>query len=95
VTASDNQPITDDVTLSDVEALVYEAIATLEFFGHQVGLSDISGATNLDEETVLRAVRELDERDLLRAEKHGGEAVYVPAHRGWSAAPEQAANPKR
>jgi hypothetical protein len=95
MTRSDEQPMVDDVTLSAIEAHVYEAIATLEFLGYPVTISDIVTATNLDEDTALKMLPALIERRLLRAEKRDGEPVYVPAHRGWSAAPERAANPKR
>jgi hypothetical protein len=37
----------------------------------------------------------LIERGALRVERRGGASVYVPSHRGWSAAPEQAYNPNR
>lgn len=93
--ANDNRPITDTVTLSDIDAQVYEAIATLEFIGYQVKAKDIVTASDLDEETVLQALRALTRRGVLITKKRGSEDVYAPAHRGWSAAPEQAANPNR
>lgn len=93
--ANGDQPITDRVTLSDVDAQVYEAIATLEFIGYQVKTKDIVTASDLDETTVRQALRALTQRGVLVTKKRGSEDVYAPAHRGWSAAPEQAANPKR
>ena len=93
--AKDGRPITDTVTLSDVDAQVYEAIATLEFIGYQVKAKDIVTASDLDEETVRQALRALTRRGVLITKKRGSEDVYAPAHRGWSAAPEQAANPSR
>ena len=93
--ADDEQPITDRVTLGEVDAQVYEAIATLEFIGYQVKAKDIVTASDLDEDSVLRALRALTQRGVLVTKKRGAEDVYAPAHRGWSAAPEQAANPNR
>lgn len=93
--ANDDQPMADRVTLSDVDAQVYEAIATLEFIGYQVKASDIATASDLDEPTVLRTLQALTKRGVLVSKKRGSEDVYAPAHRGWSAAPEQAANPNR
>lgn len=93
--ANDEQPITDRVTLSDVDAQVYEAIATLEFIGYQVKARDIVTASDLDQDTVLAALHALTQRGVLVTTKRGSEDVYAPAHRGWSAAPEKAANPNR
>lgn len=93
--ANDDQPITDQVTLGDVDAQVYEAIATLEFIGYQVKAEDIVTASDLDEDTVHRALSALTKRGVLVTKKRGSEHVYAPAHRGWSAAPERAANPNR
>jgi hypothetical protein len=95
VAANDDQPMMDRVTLSDVDAQVYEAIATLEFIGYQVKAKDIATASDLDETTVLQALRAMTQRGVLVAKKRGAEDVYAPAHRGWSVAPEQAANPNR
>ena len=93
--ANNDQPMIDRVTLSDVDAQVYEAIATLEFIGYQVKAKDIAAASDLDEDTVLQALGAMTKRGVLVTEKRGSEDVYAPAHRGWSAAPEQAANPNR
>ena len=93
--ANDDQPMTDRVTLSDVDAQVYEAIATLEFIGYQVKAKDIVTASDLDEDTVLQALRAMTQRGVLVTRKRGSDNVYAPAHRGWSAAPEQAVNPNR
>lgn len=90
-----DQPIRDVVTLGDVDAQVYEAIATLEFIGYQVKAKDIVTSSNLDEGTVRQTLRALTQRGVLVTTKRGSEHVYAPAHRGWSAAPEQAANPHR
>jgi DNA-binding GntR family transcriptional regulator len=93
--AKDEQPLPDQVMLSAVEAEVYEAIATLEFIGHQVTAETLITASDLDEDSVLAALRSLAERGVVRSERRGGALVYIPSHRGWSAAPEQATNPSR
>lgn len=93
--ANDDRPITDQTTLSDVDAQVYEAIATLEFIGYQVKAKDIVTASDLDEGIVRKTLRALTQRGVLVSRKRGSEDVYAPAHRGWSAAPEQATNPNR
>jgi predicted transcriptional regulator len=93
--AKDERPLPDQVMLSAVEAEVYEAIATLEFIGRQVTAETLITASDLDEDTVLAALRTLAERGVLRSERHGSALVYIPSHRGWSAAPDQAANPSR
>jgi DNA-binding GntR family transcriptional regulator len=90
-----DQPIPDQLMLSAVEAQVYEAIATLEFIGHQVTAEILIAESNLDEDKVLAALRALAERGVLRSERRGGALIYMPSHRGWSAAPDQAANPSR
>jgi predicted transcriptional regulator len=95
VATNDDLPITDQVTLSDVDAQVYETIATLEFMGYQVKAKDIVAASDLDEDTVRRALGALTQRGVLVTRERGSEHAYAPAHRGWSAAPEQAANPHR
>jgi hypothetical protein len=84
--------MTGRVTLGDVDAQVYEAIATLEFIGYQVKARDIAAASALDEDTVVQALRAMTKRGVLVTRKRGPDDVYAPAHRGWSAAPEQAAN---
>jgi DNA-binding MarR family transcriptional regulator len=95
VAANYVQRMTDRVTLSDVDAQVYEAIATLEFIGYQVKARDIATASALDEDTVVKALRAMTKRGVLVTRKRGSDDVYAPAHRGWSAAPEQAANLNR
>lgn len=93
--AAKDQPATDQVTLGEVDAQVYEAIATLEFIGYQVRAKDIVTASDLDEESVRRALSALTQRGVLVCRKRGSQVVYAPAHRGWSAAPEQGPNPRR
>jgi predicted transcriptional regulator len=89
------QPFVDQTSLSEVEAQVYEAIATLEFIGYQVKTADIATSAGLDERTVGQALQSLTRRGVLVAKGRGADPGYEPAYRGWSAAPDQAVNPKR
>jgi hypothetical protein len=95
VAAHGDLPMADQVTLNGVEAQVYEAIATLEFIGYQVKVTDIAAASHLDDETVLEVLGALTRRGVLLTRNAGAESVYAPAHRGWSAAPGRPANPHR
>ena len=93
--AKDDRPIADQITLGGLDAQVYEAIATLEFIGHEVTARHIASASNLDEDAVLTTLLALTGRGMLRTEKRGAALIYVPTHRGWSAAPDKAVNPSR
>jgi len=95
LTADNEQPFIDQISLSTVDARVYEAIATLEFIGYQVKTADIATSAGLDERTVRQALSSLTGRGLLVTKGAGADPSYEPAYRGWSAAPEQGANPKR
>lgn len=89
------QPFTDQVSLIDKEADVYEAIATLEYLGRPVKASDIVSATRLDEAIVRQALASLTERGILVETPEAEERDYEPAYRGWSAVPEQSAGARR
>jgi hypothetical protein len=97
LTADHDQPFLeqDQITLTDLDARVYEAIATLEFIGHPVKTADIATSAGLDERTTRRALKSLTRRGVLTPRGRGADPSYEPSYRGWSAAPEQAANPKR
>ncbi len=97
MTADRDQPFLDQdqITLTDLDARVYEAIATLEFIGYPVKTADIATSSGLDERTTRRALTSLTQRGVLVAKGRGADPSYEPSYRGWSAAPEQAANPKR
>ena len=87
--ASD-QPFTDRETIVGDEANVYEAIATLEFLGRAVTLTDLSGATGMTQERVEAALSGLTERGVVIAASEKSESDFEPANRGWSTAPDQA-----
>jgi hypothetical protein len=88
-------PGNDQITLTDTDARVYEAIATLEFMGRRVCADDIAVTTGLDDAVLLTALAALTERGVLVRTGPGADAEYAPAYRGWSAAPDQAVNRQR
>lgn len=81
---ADMQSITDD------SAGIYEAIATLEHGGRRASRSAVVAATGLADDVVEHRLDELVSARLLVEADDGDDPVYVPARRGWSAAPEQA-----
>lgn len=92
--AHDDRRVADQVTLSGDDATIYEAIATLEFIGHRTTVKDIATAVNLEAGNVMAALTSLTGRGVLIKTEGDGEAVYEPAWRGWSTAPEKAAGPQ-
>jgi hypothetical protein len=91
--ADEADPVLRDVqSLSDTTVLIYEAIATLEFSGQRTSARNIAAATTISRPSLEEELAEMTRRGLLRLadEKADDGPVYVPAQRGWSAAPEQA-----
>jgi DNA-binding IclR family transcriptional regulator len=77
----------DAQELTDVEAGVYEAIATLEYSGRPVTVAEIVSVTGLGRQTVRVIVDALAEQGVLApADALGG--VFRLARRDWSATPE-------
>jgi hypothetical protein len=91
----DEEAFADHISLIGDEPNVYEAIATLEFLGKPVTAPGIVSATGLDTAVVRQALRSMAEREVLVETEEHGEPVFEPAHRGWSAAPEQSTGPQR
>ena len=89
------QPFADHVSLTGDEADIYEAIATLEFIGRPPTPAEISTATGLDRDCVRETLATLTERGILIMADDDTDAIYEPAHRGWSTVPDQAAGPLR
>jgi DNA-binding IclR family transcriptional regulator len=77
----------DAQELTDVEAGVYEAIATLEFSGRPVTVTEVASVTGLDVQTADRIVRALAEQGVLAASGPDN-GVFRLARRDWSATPE-------
>ena len=90
-----DQPFADRETMVGDEANVYEAIATLEYLGRPVTLTDLTGATGFPADRVEAALAGLTERglDVQASEKSASD--FEPANRGWSAVPDQANGPMR
>jgi hypothetical protein len=82
----------DVQSLSDTTVMIYEAIATLEFSGQRASARNIAAATSLSGPSLDEELAEMTRRGLLRVadEKADDGPVFIPAQRGWSAAPEQA-----
>lgn len=77
----------DAQELTDVEAGVYEAIATLEYSGRPVTVAEVVSVTGLDRQTAAPIVHALAEQGVLTpADPAGG--TFRLARRDWSAAPE-------
>jgi DNA-binding GntR family transcriptional regulator len=89
------QPFADRETIVGDETNVYEAIATLEFLGRPVTLTDLTGATGLTRERVQDALNGLTARGIVTAASEQSESDFEPANRGWSTAPDQANGPTR
>ena len=82
-------PFVDAQTLTDLDAYVYEAVATLEQSGRPPTWAEIVAATDLDDETTSEALEELTGRGVLvRAPSADGEG-YELARRAWSNAPDR------
>ena len=87
--ASDSgRPFVDAQTLSDLDAYVYEAVATLEYSGGPVTCAEIAAAADLDDKTASDVLDELAEHGVLIRTPSGSGDSYELARRDWSAAPD-------
>lgn len=77
----------DAQELTDVEAGVYEAIATLEYSARPVTVAEIVSVTGLGRQTVRVIVDALAEQGVLAPVDAVGGAFRL-TRRDWSAAPE-------
>jgi hypothetical protein len=77
----------DAQELTDVEAGVYEAIATLEYSGRPVTVAEIVSVTGLGSQTVRVIVDALAGQGVL-APVDAVAGAFRLARRDWSAAPE-------
>lgn len=90
--AGEVDPVRRDVqSLPDTALAIYEAIATLEFCGQRASIGNIASASSLAQLTLEQELSEMTRRGLIRITDENADdgPVYVPAQRGWSAAPEQ------
>jgi hypothetical protein len=85
-----DQPFVDAQTLTDLDAYVYEAVATLEQSGRPPTWAEIVAATDLDDKTTSEVLDQLTEQGVLvRARSADGEG-YGLARRDWSNASDPA-----
>jgi hypothetical protein len=81
-------PFADAQALSDADAYVYEAVATLEQSGRPPTRAEIVAVTDLDDDTTSEILDELIAHGVLvRAPSADGEG-YELARRDWSNAPD-------
>jgi len=83
-----DRPFVDAQALSDADAYVYEAIATLEYSGRPVTRAEVIAETDLDDETTSEILDELTERGVLVRMQAGDREAYELGRRDWSAAPD-------
>jgi len=83
-------PYLDAQVLTDIEASVYEAIATLEYAGRPVTAARVAEVTGLDSATAGAIVGALAQHGVLvPADGKGGKRGELSlARRDWSAAPD-------
>jgi hypothetical protein len=86
MTSHSDRPYIDAQTLSDDEAYVYEAIATLEYAGRPVTRAEVTASTHLDEPAVGDILEEFAEVGMLVRAPDG--QAFELARRDWSAAPD-------
>jgi predicted transcriptional regulator len=91
MTADSGRAHLDTQSLTDVDTYVYETIATLEYTGRPLTRGQIAAVTDIDDAALDEALGNLVRHGLVNRtdDGPGGEPGFVPAHRGWSAAPKQ------
>ena len=91
MTAHGDQPYVDSQGLGELDMYLYETIATLEYTGRPLTRGQIAAVTDIDDAALDEALGNLVRHGLVNRtdDGPGGEPGFVPAHRGWSAAPEQ------
>jgi len=80
-------PYVDMQIVNDEMALLYEAVATLEYHGRAPSRSAIAAATKLPEADLDQDLASLTEVGMLQVNEDEEEPVYVPSRRGWSVEP--------
>jgi hypothetical protein len=95
MTANGDQPYVDPQGLADLDMHVYEAVATLEFLGRVPTKAVIGAAAGVGNGQLDELLESLTERHLLERAPGSGEPAFVPAQRGWSAAPDEPQGPQR
>lgn len=90
---SSDRPYAEPMSMNEVEAYLYEAIATMEYIGHPVTRTEIVAVADLDDTTIDRTLRDMTDKGLLVQGDYGGEPAFEQARRDWSVAPDQASGP--
>lgn len=88
MTSDSDRPFVDAQTLTDTEAHVYEAIATLEYANRPVTEAEIAAVASVDHETIHEIVRAFAECGMLVQAEGPDGPVFELARRDWSAAPD-------
>jgi DNA-binding IclR family transcriptional regulator len=85
-----DRPLVDAQTLTDLDAYIYEAVATLEQSGRPPTWAEIVAATDLDDETTSKILDGLIQHGVLvRAPSADGEGYELARH-DWSNASDPA-----
>jgi hypothetical protein len=79
--ARSDRPYAEPMSMNEVEAYLYEAIATLEYIGHPVTRTEIAAVADLDDATIGPILRDMTDRGFLVQGDYGGEPAYEPARR--------------
>ena len=81
-------PYVDTQLFSELDAGVYEAVATLEYMGSAVTADQIREATGLDAPAVGEILDALTEHGVLTRRRTDAGDAFELARRDWSATPE-------
>jgi len=73
---SRDRPYAEPMSMNEVEAYLYETIATLEHIGHPVTRTEIAAIADLDDTTIDRTLRDMTDHGLLVRGDHDGEPAY-------------------
>lgn len=79
--ARSDRPYAEPMSMNEVEAYLYEAIATLQYIGHPVTRTEIAAVADLDDATIGPILRDMTDRGFLVQGDYGGEPAYEPARR--------------
>ena len=88
MTSGSDRPFVDAQTLTDTEAHVYEAIATLEYANRPVTEAEIAAVAGLGHDTVHEILLGFTECGMLVRTEGPEGPVFELARRDWSAAPD-------
>jgi hypothetical protein len=83
-----DRPYVDTQALTDLDAQVYEAVATLEYSGRSVTRDEVMSATGLDDALVGEILDAFTDQGVLICTPTGTGGTFELARRDWSATPE-------